>query len=230
MLTTSDFTVRTTSFLQQRLTEFITARSFPCVGAKSALHRDRMRFVEHQALGDHRNAEQLCDQLVAFSAEFPAPGDTPVSLVAMFRRQVPDEVAFEAAMWGHLQAMHEYDRTQFDWDESVGSDPSLSDFSMSIGGRAFFVVGLHPTASRLSRQAPFPCLVFNFHDQFESLKASGKYQTMQAAIRTRDLALQGSINPVLSRFGEASEARQYAGRAVGKEWQCPFHAGKADRA
>ncbi|MNR56963.1 YqcI/YcgG family protein [compost metagenome] len=46
---------------------------------------------------------------------------------------------------------------------------------------------------------------------------------MQDAIRTRDIALQGSINPVLARFGEASEARQYSGRAVEADWQCPFH-------
>jgi FPC/CPF motif-containing protein YcgG len=58
------------------------------------------------------------------------------------------------------------------------------------------------------------------------LKASGKYQSMQGAIRTRDVALQGSVNPVLSRFGEASEARQYSGRAVGDGWKCPFHTQK----
>ncbi len=230
MLATFDSSHPLTASLQQQLSEFISARSFPCVGAKSALHRHRMHFVEYEALGDITNAAELCAQLVTFSAEYPDPGDVPVSLVAMFRRQVPDEVAFEAALWNHLQLMHDHDQTQFEWDASVGSDPSQSDFSMSIGGRAFFVVGLHPSASRLSRQAPFPCLVFNFHDQFESLKASGKYQTMQAAIRTRDVALQGAVNPVLSRFGEASEARQYAGRAVGEKWQCPFHAGKADHA
>ena len=68
-----------------------------------------------------------------------------------------------------------------------------------------------------------PCLVFNFHEQFEQLKASGKYTVLQDAIRTRDIALQGSINPVLARFGETSEARQYSGRAVEADWQCPFH-------
>jgi hypothetical protein len=46
---------------------------------------------------------------------------------------------------------------------------------------------------------------------------------MQEAIRQRDIALQGSINPVLARFGEASEARQYSGRAVESNWKCPFH-------
>jgi FPC/CPF motif-containing protein YcgG len=66
--------------------------------------------------------------------------------------------------------------------------------------------------------------VFNFHNQFQQLKASGKYQSMQEVIRTRDTRLQGFVNPVLARFGDASEARQYSGRAVASDWQCPFHA------
>ncbi|EEF25334.1 conserved hypothetical protein [Ricinus communis] len=55
------------------------------------------------------------------------------------------------------------------------------------------------------------------------MKSSGKYQSMQEAIRQREIALQGSINPALARFGEASEARQYSGRAVESNWKCPFH-------
>jgi FPC/CPF motif-containing protein YcgG len=47
---------------------------------------------------------------------------------------------------------------------------------------------------------------------------------MQETIRTRDLALQGTINPMLSDFGERSEARQYSGRAVEENWQAPFKA------
>ena len=45
---------------------------------------------------------------------------------------------------------------------------------------------------------------------------------MQTVIRKRDVELQGQINPVLAGFGDASEARQYSGRAVGGEWACPF--------
>ncbi len=44
----------------------------------------------------------------------------------------------------------------------------------ALSARAFFVVGLHPGASRLARRTPMPCLVFNLHEQFEQLKASGK--------------------------------------------------------
>lgn len=206
-----------------RFTQFIAAPDFPCVGAKSALHKDRLRFAAYESFGEPDDVADLCARLQAFSEEFPTPGNLPVSFVAMFREPVRGEVAFETALWAHLQAMHDHDRQSHAWDAAVSRDPADHDFSMSIAGRAFFVVGLHPDASRLSRRAPFPCLVFNFHDQFESMKASGKYQSMQTAIRARDVALQGSVNPVLARFGEASEARQYSGRAVDAAWRCPFH-------
>jgi hypothetical protein len=45
---------------------------------------------------------------------------------------------------------------------------------------------------------------------------------MQQTIRRRDIALQGSTNPMLSDFGEQSEARQYSGRAVDAGWSPPF--------
>ena len=77
--------------------------------------------------------------------------------------------------------------------------------------------------SRLSRRSPVPCLVFNFHNQFEALRANGKFDGMQKVIRRREIELQGSINPVLARYGDASEARQYSGVAVSAGWKCPFH-------
>ena len=36
------------------------------------------------------------------------------------------------------------------------------------------------------------------------------------------MSLQGTINPNLADFGDASEARQYSGRAVEANWTCPF--------
>ena len=207
---------------QTALSEFINDAAFPCVGAKSALNKGRMRFAKYSSLGSTSDAISLCARLRKFSDEFPDPGTSPVSFIAMFRNPVPDEKTFETALWLHLQLMHEHDRLDFEWDRAVDSDPSSNDFSFSIGGRAFFVVGLHQTASRVSRRAPFPCLVFNFHSQFQALKSSGKFQSMQTVIRARDIELHGSVNPVLERFGAASEARQYSGRAVADDWRCPF--------
>ena len=141
----------------------------------------------------------------------------------MFADGAGTEARFACDLWRQLQAMHEYDRERFDWDPTVSDDASQADFSFSIGGRAFFVVGLNPSSSRLARRAPMPCMVFNFHNQFETLRASGKYAGMQKVIRHRDVALQGTINPVLAQFGAASEARQYSGVAVDANWKCPFH-------
>ena len=106
--------------------------------------------------------------------------------------------------------------------DCVSADPEDPHFSLSFGGEAFFVVGLHPRASRAARRFPRPTLVFNLHDQFERLRVEGRYERMRERIIERDVALAGSANPMLARHGEASEARQYSGRLVDEDWQCPF--------
>lgn len=207
---------------------FIAEKSFPCVGAKSALNKSRMHVVPFGDMASAGATKNLWKELIRYSHDFPDPGSVPVSFVAVFDGVETTEIEFENLLWRQLQALHDFDCDNgIVWDRKVSQDPSKSDFSFSIGGRAFFVVGLHPGASRMSRRMPFPCIVFNFHDQFESLKRSGKYTSMQDAIRTRDTALQGNVNPVLARFGESSEAVQYSGRAVGSDWKCPFHAHQA---
>lgn len=208
----------------EEMRAFISSKGFPCVGAKSALNKKRIRFIQLPTLGDPSQTPALFDALVAYSTAFPDPGLVPVSFVALFDGFPTTEIEFETALWTQLQSLHDLDRARgYRWNGEVSHDPERCDFSFSVGGRAFFVVGMHPQASRQARQSPVPCLVFNFHDQFEAMKSSGKYQSMQEAIRQRDIALQGSINPVLARFGEASEARQYSGRAVESNWKCPFH-------
>ena len=59
--------------------------------------------------------------------------------------------------------------------------------------------------------------------QYERLREQGRYERMRETILQRDRDLAGDINPMLSRHGEASEARQYSGRAVEDEdWKPPF--------
>ena len=107
-------------------------------------------------------------------------------------------------------------------DLSVSRDPDDPHFSLSFGGQAFFVVGLHPGASRPARRFERPAMVFNLHDRFVRLREEGRYEKLRASILDRDVAVAGSLNPMLARHGEMSEARQYSGRAVGNDWQCPF--------
>ena len=85
-------------------------------------------------------------------------------------------------------------------------------------------MGLNPQASRHARTAPLCMVAFNFHEQFERLRQRDKYDLLKQAIRRRDLAYQGSLNPMLADFGNRSESRQYSGRAVPADWKCPFHA------
>ena len=100
---------------------------------------------------------------------------------------------------------------------------------MSFGGEAFFVVGLHPHASRPARRFERPAMVFNLHDQFEQLRAQGRYDKLSKAILSRDVELAGTPNPMLEEHGIVSAARQYSGRAVSDEWRCPFSGRGADR-
>lgn len=210
-----------------RFRQFVSAPRFPCVGAKSAMNRNRVAFGLYEQMADPGDAAQLCDALADFSRQYPAPGADPVSFVAMFRQPVANEDDFHDRLWTHLQVMHDLDATRHAWDDTVSADVDDPTFSFSIASRAFFVVGLHPQASRLARRAPFPCLVFNFHDQFEALRSNGRYAKLQEAIRARDIALQGDINPVLASFGDASEARQYSGRARAEASAHPFRARRA---
>jgi FPC/CPF motif-containing protein YcgG len=107
------------------------------------------------------------------------------------------------------------------WDKDVESDTASHRFSYTIG-----VIGMHPKASRLARTFSYPTVVFNLHEQFARLRSRGKFETMKQTIRAREMTFQGSINPMLSNFGENSEARQYSGRAVSDNWTCPFHVQK----
>jgi FPC/CPF motif-containing protein YcgG len=193
---------------------------FPCLGAKSVFRRGS---VEHVVLDDMRGdevAETLVDRLAAFAREIEG-ADGFHSFIATFRGPIPsDEAAFETLLFDLLQRLHDADDDA--WAPGVGSDPTDPHFAFSVGGTAYFIVGLHPAASRVARRAPLPTLVFNPHEQFEQLREEGRFDGMRGAIRRRDEDLQGSINPMVADHGEATEAMQYSGRAHGADWQPPL--------
>ena len=133
------------------------------------------------------------------------------------------EEGFEARLWDRLQSLTDQDtRLGHAYDARVAADPSDSHFSLSFAGEAFFAVGLHPGASRPARRFDAPTLVFNLHDQFERLRAEGRYDRLRETIQARDISWTGSINPMLASYGERSEAPQYSGRKVPDDWACPF--------
>ena len=202
--------------------DFVQRVDFPCLGAKSVVRLNNYALNTYGALGNEADARSLVTDLAGFSA---GPNDGALSaFVAVFPNWAPEtEIAFEHRLWKQLQLIHDADPQRTDWAPEVSPDPDDPHFSFSVGGRAFFIVGLHPLSSRLARRFLWPTLVFNPHEQFDRLRAEGRFEGLRAAIRARDVALQGTENPNLADFGERSEARQYSGRPMEEEWKCPFH-------
>lgn len=203
----------------------ISGEDFSCVGAKAALNGSLFRVGFYSQMNAAETNAVLAGDLQAFASEQKNSSTNYASFAAIFDTPVArNEKAWESSLWTQLENLHNFDRRHFDWDSSVSSDPEDVNFSFSFAGTGFFIVGLHPQSSRLARQFSRATMVFNPHAQFDRLRELEQYERLQKTIRTREMKLQGSLNPNLSDFGTQSEARQYSGRAVEENWKCPFHA------
>ena len=210
--------------LSQRFRQLIRDPSFPCVGAKSALSQGRVVTIVAKDIADEGGDARIHAALLGFIAHYRLKPEVFQSFVVLFEDSgCCDELAFERHLWSRAQALCDRDaKLGHPWDPRVADDAENPHFSLSVAGEAFFIVGLHPRASRPARRFEVPALVFNMHAQFERLRAGERYAKLRAALLKRDESLAGSINPMLARHGEASEARQYSGRIVEADWQCPF--------
>ena len=212
------------------LNAHVDAADFPCVGAKAASAKGTLEVLGARAIDSAWDDVRIHDRLLGWSYTYRTDPSLFRSLAVVFDGPEDlSEEAFEKALWARVQSLSDKDvwRGQ-DYDPRVSTDPGDPHFSLSFGGEAFFVVGLHPNASRHARRFARPTMVFNLHEQFEQLRAANKYEGMREKIMARDEAIAGSRNPMLARHGETSEARQYSGRAVDDGWRCPFrYAGDA---
>ncbi|MCB7482264.1 guanitoxin biosynthesis heme-dependent pre-guanitoxin N-hydroxylase GntA [Christiangramia sediminis] len=201
---------------------FILENDHPCLMAKTVFSMDKVELKTYKEFGSLESSKRLIKDLENYIADYDFESNDFKTFMAVF----PDspkysEIAFEKLLWKQLNNLHQLDNKK--WDPEVSENPEDKNFSFSLGGKAFYIVGLHPNSSRLARQSPYVTLTFNLHLQFEKLREMGSYETVRDRIRERDTNLQGNINPMLEDFGKSSEAKQYSGRNVGKEWKCPFH-------
>ncbi|MGI8496799.1 MAG: guanitoxin biosynthesis heme-dependent pre-guanitoxin N-hydroxylase GntA [Gemmatimonadaceae bacterium] len=214
----------TTVEVDRAFTAFVGEPGFPCLGAKGAVGRHGYRIGVYGALAGVRATTVLASELSDFLHRSPGDGAGFTAFVAVFPVRPPaGEGNFERRLWKQLQRLHECDPAAGEWDPSVSDDPHDPHFSFSFDRHALFVVGLHPDSSRLARRFRWPSLVFNPHAQFQRLRAEGRFDRLRTRIREKEIELQGSLNPNLADFGEASEARQYSGRETEADWSCPFH-------
>lgn len=216
--------------LATQFCDFVGRADFPCLGAKAAMNRGGIRFVVGRDFRSAWDDLRILPSLHAIGRDYRADPVPFQSLVVMWADGAPDsENEFERRLWDRLQSLTDKD----DWlgqkpDPRVAHDPDDPHFAMSFGGEAFFVVGLHPKASRPARRLLVPGMVFNLHDQFERLRAEGRFARMRDTIVARDTKIAGAPNPMLADHGKVSAARQYSGRMVSEDWRCPFSGRKAE--
>ncbi len=208
-------------------------RNYPCVAAlQSFASRDFLVGIYEQFGANVSSADLRQDllyylqmyqktksQFLSFWAiyDLPNPNNAPNTTGSKL-----NEDQFETALWQELMHLTSAEDRAQDRDPRISDDPTDVSFCLSIGGQAFFVVGLHPNASRISRRFPVPALIFNVFEQFDMLEKSGGYEQMVKINRARDLKLQNSINPMVEKYGDHWESIQFSGKENHDNWRCPF--------
>lgn len=201
------------------LADFISENDFVCLGARAALRRKTIVHRHYRALDPAVSMPDHLQDLYTFLKGFEPSDRSFTSFVATFQEPLhTNEFEFEELVWSYLQAMHDTDSENHQWSELYDSDPSSKDFAFSVGSHPFFIVGLHPGASRPSRRFEKPALVFNSHIQFNAMGM--KFLTLKSKIRKRERTFNGAVNPSFVKYKD--EARHYAGRFTEPEWKCPF--------
>lgn len=213
---------QTNTIIEEYL-DYIADKDFPCIAAKAALVGHQIQSMVADHLACPKDDAGILRFLYKFVDDYRSSGNLYHSAVVIFKG--PEECTeerFDMLLWKRLQAISDLDAAEHRWDARVKNDVASSDFSFSIKEEAFYIIGLHANSNRKARQFKYPALVFNPHEQFEQLRASNKYIPMRQAVRKRDIKLSGSVNPMLTDFGESSEVFQYSGIKYDNSWKCPF--------
>ena len=133
----------------------IRSPDYPCVGAKAALQREACRFRFYGELGEIGAATHCTADLQQFAAISKEIDKEFATFIAIFAGPSGmGEQQFSEQLWRQLSLMAQIDQESNQWDAAYSSDPTHHDFAMSIGGQAFYIIGLHPGASRVARQFP----------------------------------------------------------------------------
>ena len=210
------------SEIRKEYEEWILAEDHPCVMAQTVFSQDTVKTIKYTDFNSEVTTKKMLGDIEDYIRDYDFDSNQFQSLVAVFPDlKVANEEEFELLLWQQLASLEKMDNKP--WDPSVSRDPQDENFSFSLAGHAFYIVGMHPKSSRMARRSPYPSIAFNLHNQFEKLREMGAYEKVRDKIRERDIELQGSMNPMLEDFGQSSEAKQYSGKKSGEDWVCPFH-------
>ena len=210
--------------IHEEIANLIKQKNYPCVPAVQSVAQKEYLVEIYGKLGSGQHASLIAKALSNFRRQQIETKSPFLSFWAVFPESKNlTEEEFEVDLWKELSFLAAQSDPALGWDSEFSSDPADPKFCFSFEGEAFFVVGLHPQSSRKARQFPFPTLIFNRYEQFKELMRQGRYETLVKQNRQRDLKFQGSINPMVEKYGEEREAIQFSGKANSSDWKCPFH-------
>jgi FPC/CPF motif-containing protein YcgG len=203
--------------------EFINNKKFPCIGAKAAMAQNPVQCLVVGNMACPADDNKILSFLYNYIDSYRAAGGIFHSAAIIFTGpENISEAIFEKMLWQRLQAISNLDSLNYRYDKRVSSDINSPDFSFSLKEEAFFIIGLHPGSSRAARRFKYPALVFNPHEQFQIMKETNRYERMKKSVRKRDIALSGSVNPMLNDHGKKTETLQYSGKNYTSPLQCPL--------
>ena len=138
------------SELENDFKAFIADSAFPCVGAKSAVAKGTMDILIAQDIRSNWNDRLIYNALTKVAATYREDRALFRSFAVIFNGPCGlTEQEFEHFLWARAESLTNKDT----WlgrphDNRVSDDPQDPHFSLSFNGEAFFIVGLHPAASR----------------------------------------------------------------------------------
>ena len=210
--------------VDMEIKRLLTQKNYPCVAALQSYHRKDYWVKTYEDFGERYQRPELRRDLLSYLEEYKKTESQHFSFWAVFNDlKNLNEDQFEMQMWNELSSLSSAESRSQDYDPRFSDDPLNKNFCFSIGGKAFFVVGLHPESSRRSRRFPWPALVFNTFEQFDTLKTNNQYDSMTKVNRLRDKSYQGDANPMVLLYSEIWESIQFSGKKNEASWKCPFH-------
>ncbi|OLF14696.1 guanitoxin biosynthesis heme-dependent pre-guanitoxin N-hydroxylase GntA [Actinophytocola xanthii] len=208
--------------VQDQLHGLVSARTFPCLGARSALASGNYLFNVYEDMESADSLLALAEDLRHFAGVRLGMGDFYTHVAAFLEpRMIQDESVWERQLWGLLQRLHDIDESP--WDDRFSTDPTSPEFALSFAGLGHLVVTLYPGANRFARRFAWPTLVFNPLEQDRAkFPEDEALLRFQGRIRARDARLQGEVNPALPKTLDDPQAPGFSGAPVTSDWRCPL--------
>lgn len=214
---------------ETQIQDFIMQKNFPCIAAVQSAVRKEYQIGHYGQMGQGADWRKLRQDLLNFLKQQRESQSKYLTYWAVFEpndRFQNDEDLFEICFWRELSLISSEEEAPQDWGDDNTKDPVDPSFCISLAKEKLFVVGLHPGSSRKGRRFPRPAMIFNAFSQFEKFEAEGTYHAMVNTNRQREMKFQGTVNPMVQKYGDQWEAIQFSGKQNPESWKCPFHLSK----